>query len=164
VWTHGLLKQLLEIPSPDPGSPYKALPKQANLRVAIRRTLRVGALAGTPVEDLGIQPTFRHQMSRWDVLENNKDLLARAGELLAARTVYRLEVDATLDAGGTLSIQLDVANLDRADIYVDGRPRDSIDLAGNAATVTVAGVPGAKLLRVDAFAGGQLAAARLKVL
>ena len=58
VWTHGLLAALLnEPPPPDPTSPYEALPNGANLRVAIRRTLRVGELAGTPVEDLGIQPS-----------------------------------------------------------------------------------------------------------
>jgi hypothetical protein len=47
VWTHGLLQQLRNTPA-DPDSPYQPLPQQADMRVAIRRTLRVGALAGTP--------------------------------------------------------------------------------------------------------------------
>ena len=54
VWTHGLLKALRDLP-PDAESPYAPLPRQADMRVAIRRTLRVGKLAGTPVEDLGVR-------------------------------------------------------------------------------------------------------------
>ncbi len=84
VWTHGLLAALLnEPPPPDETSPYVALPNGANLRVAIRRTLRVGKLAGTPVEDLGVKPQETHQMTRADLLEGNVDLLNKAGELLA---------------------------------------------------------------------------------
>ena len=56
VWTHGLLKALRDLP-PDAETPYAPLPRQADMRVAIRRTLRVGKLAGTPVEDLGVGPT-----------------------------------------------------------------------------------------------------------
>jgi C-terminal processing protease CtpA/Prc len=54
VWTHGLLKALLDFPPADPDSPDRELPKGANMRVAIRRSLRVGAQAGVPVEDLGV--------------------------------------------------------------------------------------------------------------
>ena len=39
-------------------------PNGANMRVAIRRTLRVGALSGTPVEDLGVTPTRGTRMTR----------------------------------------------------------------------------------------------------
>src|SRR3712207_2613490 len=84
VWTHGLLKALRDVPA-DPDSPYKPLPKQADMRVSIRRTLRVGALAGTPVEDLGVRPTVRHELNRRDVLEGNVDLMDAAGALLAGR-------------------------------------------------------------------------------
>jgi C-terminal processing protease CtpA/Prc len=160
VWTHGLLMDLLEIPEPDPGSPYRALPRGANMRVAIRRTLRVGALAGTPVEDLGVQPDVRHRMTRRDVLEGNLDLLDRAGALLAALPVRRLDADADLGADGMLRLELDVANVDRADVYVDDRPRTSVDVSAGHATVKVEGVPGAMSVRVEGFADGTLVAAR----
>lgn len=75
-----LLKALLEVPSPDPGpapeSPYRPLPGGANLRVTIRRTVRVGALSGTPVEDLGVLPDVLHHLTRDDLLHDNTDLLA----------------------------------------------------------------------------------------
>jgi hypothetical protein len=160
VWTLSLLKQLLEVPTPEPSSPYKDLPGGAGMRVAIRRTLRVGPVAGTPVEDLGVSPDVRHRMTAHDVLQGNVDLLERAGQLLAAIPVRRLGVTATSGAAGTLVVQIQSANLDRADIFVDNRPRLTVDLAGPSTNVTVSGVPGAVSVRVDGYAGGTLAAAR----
>lgn len=154
VWTHGLLMTLLKIPSPgDPESPYKALPGKANMRVSIRRTLRVGKLSGTPVEDLGVRPTHQHKVTRADLLQGNVDLLANAGELLAAQPVRRLGVA----VDGT-TVSLDTVNLDRVDVYVDGRPTTSLDVTDGAhiVTLTAAGSE----VRVEGFADGQLVAAR----
>ncbi|ANZ42285.1 peptidase S41 [Lentzea guizhouensis] len=154
VWTHGLLSTLLRIPAPgDTETPYKPLPNKANMRVSIRRTLRVGKLAGTPVEDLGVRPTHRHQLTRADLLEGNVDLLNRAAELLAEQPVRRLGVAV---AGTTVS--LDTVNLDRVDVYVDGRPATSLDVADGAHTVTLT-TSGAEV-RVEGFADGRLVAAR----
>jgi hypothetical protein len=159
VWTHGLLRQLLEIPEPNPDSPYRPLPAKADMRVSIRRTLRVGELAGTPVEDLGVTPDERHQMTRRDVLEDNVDLLDRAGGLLAAMPRRRLDLTATF-AAGTLTLQVDVAGADRLDVYVDERPRSSVDVSDGPRTITVAGLAAASVVRVEGFAGGDLVAAR----
>jgi hypothetical protein len=159
VWTHGLLKQLLDLPTPDPNSPYKSLPRQANMRVSIRRTLRVGAQSGTPLEDLGVVPNVRHRMTRDDLLAGNKDLLDRAGALLAGMPVRRLDIAAVLDAGD-LRVDLTVANVDRADVYVDGRPRASVDTPTSDASVTVPGVGQATVVRAEGFADGKLVAAR----
>ena len=159
VWTHGLLKTLLEIPAQNPESPYVALPKQADMRVSIRRTLRVGALAGTPVEDLGITPDHRHEMTLRDVLENNVDLVERAGQLLAAMPRRRLDVTASL-SGDALTLEVDVTGADRLDVYVDDRPRASADATDGHRTITVDGVPGAGVVRVEGFAAGELVAAR----
>jgi hypothetical protein len=158
VWTHGLLKALLDVPPADSGSPYKALPKGANMRVSIRRTLRVGYRSGTPVEDLGVLPKELHRMTREDVLNSNVDLLNRAGELLAGAPERRLAVTASLD-DGSLELALDTAGVDRADIYVDGRPRSSVDVGGGQTLVSVPGVAGAERVEVEAFANGKLVAA-----
>jgi hypothetical protein len=160
VWTHGLLMNLLAIPQADSGSPYAALPRGANMRVAIRRTLRVGSFGGTPVEDLGVQPDERHRMTRRDVLEGNVDLLDRAGALLADLPVRRLEVHAELSADGQLTVQLEVSNLDRADIYVDDRPRASVDLAAGTSTISIEDAADAGSVRVEGFSDGKLVAAR----
>jgi hypothetical protein len=156
VWDHGLLSRLLV----GPDSPYRPLPGGANMRVAIRRSVRVGALAGTPVEDLGVEPDERHPLTRRDLLEDNRDLLDKAGKLLRAMPVRRLEVQAAPDVGGALTVRLQVGGLDRADVYVDGRPRDSVDLTGAEATVTVPGAAAATAVRVEGFAGGELVASR----
>ena len=163
VWTHGLLKRCCEIPPPDPQSPYTALPSGANMRVAIRRTLRVGELAGTPVEDLGVAPDDRHQMTRRDVLEGNVDLLDAAGALLAGRPVRRLRLTPSLDAG-TLTLQLATAGMDRVDVYVDGRPRGSSDVSDGDVTLTFPGVGAATTVQVEGFAAEELVAARTQPL
>ncbi|KOV84938.1 S41 family peptidase [Nocardia sp. NRRL S-836] len=154
VWTHGLLSTLLRIPAPgDPETPYQPLPNKANMRVSIRRTLRVGKLAGTPVEDLGVRPTHQHRVTRADLLRGNVDLLNRAGELLAEQPVRRLGVA----VDGT-TVALDTVNLDRVDVYVDGRPATSLDVADGAHTVALA-TSGTEV-RVEGFADGLLVAAR----
>ncbi|MEV0614394.1 S41 family peptidase [Nonomuraea sp. NPDC050404] len=155
VWTHELLKVLLELPSPVPDSPYKPLPGGANMRVSIRRTLRVHDLAGTPVEDLGVVPDVRHRMTRKDVLEDNADLLARAGEVLSGQPVRRLDVGIS----GT-EMTLTTTLVDRADIYLDGRPVATVNVTQETTTVQVPGVGDAHVVRVEGFDGGDLVAAR----
>jgi hypothetical protein len=156
VWTHSLLRQLF--PPADTDSPYKDLPHEAEMRVAIRRTLRVGRRPGTPVEDLGVIPDVRYDLTREDLLNDNVGLLNRAGEILATLPVRKLEATATTAPGGRLNLQLETQNLDRADIYVDGRPQETVDLTGPATSVSVAGQSGAKV-RIEGYDAGQLAAA-----
>jgi hypothetical protein len=161
VWTHTLLKQLLELPQPNAESPYKDLPNGTAMRVAIRRSLRVGDLAGTPVEDLGIIPDEHYRLTRHDVLDGNLDLLDRAGALLAGMPKRALSLTSALDGGGTLTLQVTTEGIQRLDVYVDGRPRASADVSDGTSTVTVTGVAGATVVRVDGFDnGGELVAAR----
>ncbi|MEV4261598.1 S41 family peptidase [Kribbella sp. NPDC049584] len=159
VWTHGLLASLLnEPPPPDETSPYIALPNGANLRVAIRRTLRVGKLAGTPVEDLGVKPHETHRMTRADLLDGNVDLLNRAGALLAAQPVRRLDLKTSL-SGTTLTVGIDAQSIDRVDIYLDERPISSEDLTGPL-SIDILEVTAGALLRADGYASGNLVASR----
>lgn len=160
VWTHGLLAALLnEPPPPDETSPYIALPNGANLRVAIRRTLRVGALSGTPVEDLGVKPTVVHKMTEADLLEGNVDLLNKAGSLLAALPHRRLDVKTTF-SGTTLTVALEVDELDRVDLYLDDRPISSEDLTGPELSIDILEVTHGQLLRADGYQAGALVASR----
>ena len=66
------------------GGPLAALPGRADFRVALRRCLRVGDRFGQPVEDLGVVPDQRHDLTRRDLLEDNADLMEFAGSLLAS--------------------------------------------------------------------------------
>jgi len=68
-----------------PNSPFKALPREAGLRVAFRRALRVGPQIGNDVEDFGVMPDHFHRMTRNDVLKGNVDLINYAASLLVRR-------------------------------------------------------------------------------
>jgi hypothetical protein len=83
VWTQELLRQMW----PDPAAannPFKALPKGMSMRVSFRRSVRVGARAGIPVEDIGTKSDILHRRSRRDVLENDADLYDHAGQVLVS--------------------------------------------------------------------------------
>jgi hypothetical protein len=159
VWPHHLLRTLRNTP-PDPDTPYAALPKQAGMRVSVRRTLRVGKLAGTPVEDLGVRPDEPHELTRRDVLEGNLDLLDHAGALLAGLPVRRLRFAPALSDDGTLTLACGLQGMDRLDVEVDGRPRASFDVVDGDRDLVVPGVPGARSVRLEGFFGGELVAAR----
>ena len=69
VWSHGLLCALMQPDEVDDGpSPFAVLPHGADLRVAVRRTTRVGPQAGNVLEDLGVTPEVSYRMTRSDVL------------------------------------------------------------------------------------------------
>ncbi len=161
VWTHQLLTALLE---GEEDVPYEPLPKGAGMRVSIRRTLRVGALSGTPVEDLGIKPDERHHMTRRDLLEDNADLLDRAGRLLSEQPVREIAIADVTTADGDLRLRLRTANVDRVDVYLDQRPRASVDATDGQTEVTVPGAARARSARLDGFADDQLVASTTRSL
>jgi hypothetical protein len=72
-----------------PDSPLReALPNQAGMTLALRRSVRVGLHAGDEVEDFGITPDVLYRMTHRDLLEENADLIEYACSLLAALTVH----------------------------------------------------------------------------
>ena len=138
VWTHDLFKLLLDTPA-NPDNPFVDLPAGAGFRASVRRTLRVGDRAGTPVEDLGVVPDERHHLTRADVMGANDDLLARAGELLAGRPSYTLVLDgpAEVRPDGRVRMRLTTAGLDRVDVAFDGRPVASVDVTDRTSSHTL---------------------------
>jgi hypothetical protein len=159
VWTHELLKLLMELPEPaDPDTPFDDLPNGANMRVAIRRTLRVGGQAGTPLEDLGVKPDSRRRLTRNDLLNGNADLIDRAGEILAGMPVRGLTASVAFTRGG-MEVNAETLGIDRLDIYVDGRPDASVDVADGQHTIPV-NAAGGNVMRIEGFEGGVLVASR----
>jgi len=61
-------------------------------------------------------------------------------------------------------VQLEVSNIDRADVYVDNRPRASVDLAGGTSSIDLEDAAGAGSVRVEGFSDSKLVAARTIVL
>ena len=57
------------------------LPGGADFRVALRRSLRVGKLSGTELEDFGVVPDTRYKMTKNDLLNGNVDLMTTAAKI-----------------------------------------------------------------------------------
>jgi hypothetical protein len=120
VWSHGLLRQLLAPDNIDPGpSPYRALPRGSDIRVAIRRTTRVADNPGDVLEDLGVTPDMPYEMTRRDVLDGNRDLIDTAIAELAKRRSHPLSISVEPRSGQAPRIVVHAANVTRIDARVD---------------------------------------------
>ena len=122
VCEHTFLRQALNKSST---SPFKPLPNGAGMRVAFRRSIRVGERVGTagrPLEELGVVPELRHYMTRNDLLHDNEDLITQAAEILASKKAYRLSAKAYHEPDGTLTVTAETENISRVDLYVDDCP------------------------------------------
>lgn len=125
-----------------PRSPFKPLPRGADIVLAVRRSIRVGRHAGRPLEELGIVPDHRHYMTRKDVLGSNENLIRRAAKILTKKPVYALSVNPFKREDGSRGIVVTARskitppdtrqNISRVDVYVDGRPFKSLDATDGA--------------------------------
>jgi C-terminal processing protease CtpA/Prc len=125
VWEQRLLLNLM-------GDPLKPLPNGAGMRVAIRRTLRVLEHEGMPLEDLGVVPDYKHDMTKDDVLNGNVDLINHAASILAKMPVYKISTSVT-KSNGKITVNTSTENISRLDVYLDDRPQRSMDVINNSA-------------------------------
>jgi len=142
VWSH---EELMNAVRGAPNWPFKPLPRGADLRVAVRRSIRVGPQAGRPLEELGITPDHRHQMTGRDLLEANDDLIAMAARVLNWKPIYSLKVsvsawksgfrNVTVRASSKIPAGKKIQNIARVDVYMAGRPYKTFD-AINGSTKT----------------------------
>jgi hypothetical protein len=157
VWTHELLGQVLS----GENTPIQPLPKGTRMRVAIRRTSRVGERSGDPLEDLGVVPDEIHHITRNDLL-NDEDLIERAASILAGLPARTLAVEETPLRDPTRArVSAATENISRLDAYLDGRPRMTLDVEDGDVEfdVSVSGTL-SHILELRGFDGGQLVAAR----
>lgn len=127
VWDYGLLQQFLD----DSESHLPSLPKGADFRVAIRRTTRVGKQSGVPLEELGVQPNKQHDPTYRDVMEGNVDLINFAAGILALEEKQSLTASAVKQPRGVWLIEFRASNMDRVDVFLNGRPEESVDVRKN---------------------------------
>jgi C-terminal processing protease CtpA/Prc len=185
-WTYqDLMKALGNYPS----SPFKRLPKGADIGLAMRRSIRVGRNSGRPLEELGIVPDDRHYMTKRDLLEGNYDLLRRAAEKLSTKPIYSLYLKCFTTKGGDWGVVLSctskipprkpstknrskipraktLENISYLDIFLNGRFHSSINVKDGslaATRVTLGREEGNNQLLVQAFdeARNLVAASRL---
>jgi hypothetical protein len=134
VWWY---QDLMNAVRNNPRSPFRPLPRGADILVAVRRSIRVGRHAGRPLEELGIVPDQRHYMTKRDVLNRNDDLIKQAGRILKRKPVYALSVDTFKLNDGSQGIIVKASsknhprngstNISRVDAYINGRPCKSFD-------------------------------------
>jgi C-terminal processing protease CtpA/Prc len=160
VWTLDQIRALSGTAAP---APLQALPRGAGMRVAIRRTLRVGAEAGTEMEDLGIMPDDVHPMTKADVLQGNPQLMAHAVKMLddqlkgAAARVFN--VTSAL-AGAQASLSVACKRVDYLEVVVDGRGQGSHDVLNDAAQIMVAATAGSRIELRGYLGTGELVCTR----
>ncbi len=135
------------------------LPNGADMRVAIRRTLRIGEQSGTPLEDLGVLPDSRHSMTKEDVLNANNDLINRAGQILSTMPVRRLSTEISR-SGLSLTIHAITLGLDRLDCYLDSRPVESLDISDGTQQFDLQLPVNVQLLELAGYSDGDYVAAR----
>jgi Peptidase family S41 len=152
VWDHGDL-QGLDI---QPKNPFVALPQKAGMRVAARRCTRVGGRSGTPVEDYGVVSDVRYYLTKADVVGNNDDLIAAAAKILAG--LPRQTVRLTPVAAAPLQqFTVDCTNIDRLDLFLNGRPVVSHDVTAVSFAVTLpAPAPAGSTLTANGYRNGEL--------
>lgn len=147
VWPFTLLQKALAN-----GADVPRLPGGAELRVALRRSLRVGPNAGLELEERGVIPNEFHDVTRRDLLEGDPDLIAHAVRLLMAGTPHTLSVTVGPDRAATVR-----TDSDRLDVQWNGRPIVSRDVTPGMDAVIP--LPGAGRLGLRGFRGGVLVAA-----
>ncbi|GAA0486903.1 hypothetical protein Ade02nite_10810 [Paractinoplanes deccanensis] len=156
IWHHADL--IARLPNAA-DSPYRELPRGASLSLVIRRFLRVGPNAGTPLEDYGVVPRKHHSTTRRDLLEDDADLFAEAVKLLGELPTRRFDVELA-ETGGRLTAAFTVQGIDRADVIVDGRPRCTTDLGHDEGPLEIPGATGGREVRIVGFDRGKVAAVR----
>jgi C-terminal processing protease CtpA/Prc len=146
VWDHTDVLQELSLKP----NPFVKLPGGASMRVAARRSTRVGKRSGVPLEDLGVVPDERYFMTRRDLLEANVDLIARAARILKSKKTQTLQLAATGSAPFS-QVQVTATNVDRVDLLVDDRPVASADIGSGAPISIALPKPVTTRARVEAF-------------
>ena len=157
VWWHKALGEML----PDQDSPIRPLPKGTRMRVAMRRTSRVGERSGDPLEDLGVVPDEIHKMTKNDLLSNDEDLISDAASILADLPVRALSVELDQATDTAVSVSTTTENISRLDAYIDGRPQRTLDVEDGPTTFDLPlDSPGPHILELRGFDGNEIVAAR----
>ena len=105
----------------------KPLPRDAEMRVAVRRITRVGQAEGEVLEDLGINIPNRHYMTERDITGSNDDLIAQAIRLLKKERRPRFRVTLARRARGRLEVRADTTDIDTMEVRIGGKAVGTID-------------------------------------
>ena len=125
------------------------------MRAAVRRSTRVGARSGVPLEDLGVEPNVLYEMTRQDVLGDNENLIAFCAKELSEmeRQVLTLTTSPSAPVG---ELTLHTEKLDRVDIAMNGRVVHSVDVTDGIAKLTLPKAAPAQGIQASGYRKGKL--------
>ncbi len=127
VWRDTLVREaLLGTPNALPD-----LPDGVHFTVSVRRATRTGDAEGVPLEDLGVAGTTTYAMSREDLVDDNRDLIAWCAQRLTTQPRSRLRVQRT-----TRRLTLTTTGLDRVDLYQDHHPWQTLTVGDGEHQIT----------------------------
>lgn len=181
VWEHVFLKACMEQGNGKIVSPFKSLPYEANMRVALRRTLRVNEREGMLIEDLGVIPDASlwvdgeskdvHEMTKGDLLNDNVDLKNHAARILSKMRVYRILASVHSEER-RVTVKIETENISQLDVFTeetemyDGqvrihyRPQLSIDVVNNSSQFDLERPLHNSYIKVEGFKDSKLVAAK----
>jgi hypothetical protein len=123
VWEHDELRAL----AGGRGN-LRRLPRDAGMRVALLRSIRVGKNAGQPLEELGVTPDQEHQLTRDDILHGNRDLIGRAATILSGAPVRELTATLSSPASdGSRTLTATTRRIYRLEAHSGNQQFDSTD-------------------------------------
>ena len=134
VWRH---RDLLMLAGDD--GPLEPLPRDSEVRIAVRRITRVGEAEGEVLEDLGINIADRHYMTEHDVTGSNEDLIAAAVDLLKQRPRPRFRMGLRR-VRRQLEVRFETTGIDTIELRIGGAAVGTID-AGTSGTKRFSGLP-----------------------
>lgn len=105
------------------------LPDGIGLTLSMRRATRSGPSEGLQIEDVGVappDPANRYAMTRDDLLNDNRDLVAHCLKLLRAQPLTGLSVELR---ARPRRVAITTQGLDRVDPIIDGVPQASLAAA-----------------------------------
>jgi hypothetical protein len=158
-WLHNqeLVQRLKGIVDLQP--PLRVLPAGTAMALAILRSARVGSNAGDPVEDVGVKCTIPYLLTKADLVETSRDLIAFACRHLAHKPGYFLELERPQRSGANWLVTVRSANLDRLVYLLDGHTQGTVGIHSDRKCKQVFRVPRvgfegalAHELRVDGYA------------
>ena len=114
---------------------------------------------GQPVEDLGVVPDTLHELTKRDLLEENADLMAAAGALLAQRQPRLLRFTSTPAGTDKRKLTVTTRSIASIDLYVNGRPVATTATSDGNTQITIPAATG-QVIRIEGYdAAGTLGAA-----
>lgn len=145
------------------GTPLElpVLPDGAGMGISLMRATRAGEAAGTPIEDVGVapKPENRYDMTRADVMESNRDLLAKCVDILRKLPCTGLICTPSKDKKG---LTISTEGLDQIDIRFGHRSLASRDVA-EGQTIRVDVPSGTRRIEVIGLHKGKLKQRRVIV-